>query len=304
VFAHAANRKVLQADGSRKEYVSYNFGAQLWLSLNPGKTIEDLPAHMVTADDLKVMDHIRIQEACQMWTDASISKTINLPTEATYEEFVDVYRIAYESGLKGCTTYRPSDVRGSVLSKIGDTPATQEEAKAEIAIGAILQALQAKRPDILDSKTAKLRWPQAQSALYLTVGYLEDETPFEVFLNSKDQSNMEWMTVSTLLLSWLLRAGIPMETLGKELKQVHSLEGGWVNGEYFPSLVSYLGEVLMHLDKQASIIVPKVATSTVATPAVQPKGRPSHQCHHCNSYNVRNESGCFTCNDCGWSKCG
>jgi ribonucleoside-diphosphate reductase alpha chain len=57
-----------------------------------------------------------MQAAAQRWVDSSISKTINVPADISFEAFKDVYLRAYEDGCKGCTTYRPNDVTGSVLS--------------------------------------------------------------------------------------------------------------------------------------------------------------------------------------------
>jgi ribonucleoside-diphosphate reductase alpha chain len=61
------------------------------------------------------MDHVRMQAEAQKWIDSSISKTINVPADIAFEEFKDVYAEAYRTGCKGCTTYRPNAVTGSVL---------------------------------------------------------------------------------------------------------------------------------------------------------------------------------------------
>jgi ribonucleoside-diphosphate reductase alpha chain len=63
-----------------------------------------------------------MQAAAQEWVDSSISKTINVPEGIGFEAFKDVYLRAWETGCKGCTTYRPNAVTGSVLS---ETPAMQ-----------------------------------------------------------------------------------------------------------------------------------------------------------------------------------
>jgi ribonucleoside-diphosphate reductase alpha chain len=57
-----------------------------------------------------------VQAAAQPFIDSAISKTINVPAAISFAEFEDIYRSAYEQGCKGCTTYRPNDVTGSVLS--------------------------------------------------------------------------------------------------------------------------------------------------------------------------------------------
>jgi ribonucleoside-diphosphate reductase alpha chain len=77
---------------------------------------EGLPSYMVTALELSVDEHLKIQAVCQEHVDASISKTINCPKDISFEDFKHVYDNAYSLGLKGCTTYRDTGTRGNVLS--------------------------------------------------------------------------------------------------------------------------------------------------------------------------------------------
>ena len=57
-----------------------------------------------------------MQAAVQRHVDSAISKTVNVPEDISFEAFQEVYREAYRSGCKGCTTYRPNAITGSVLS--------------------------------------------------------------------------------------------------------------------------------------------------------------------------------------------
>ena len=75
-----------------------------------------MPDYFVTAQTLKPEDHLAVQAAAQPFIDSAISKTINVPAAISFEDFEDVYLAAYRDGCKGCTTYRPNDVTGSVLS--------------------------------------------------------------------------------------------------------------------------------------------------------------------------------------------
>ncbi len=75
-----------------------------------------LPEAFVTASDLTPSDHIRMQAAAQKWVDSGISKTVNCPEDIAFDAFKDIYLEAYEAGCKGCTTYRPNAITGSVLS--------------------------------------------------------------------------------------------------------------------------------------------------------------------------------------------
>jgi len=75
-----------------------------------------LPASFVTAQTLSPNAHVRMQAAAQRWVDSSISKTVNVPEDINFDDFKAVYMEAYDTGCKGCTTYRPNDVTGSVLT--------------------------------------------------------------------------------------------------------------------------------------------------------------------------------------------
>ncbi|MEX1660608.1 adenosylcobalamin-dependent ribonucleoside-diphosphate reductase [Thioclava sp. 15-R06ZXC-3] len=113
VFAYAYTRKVLQPDGSRTEEEVVDYAVQMWRDL---KGDAPLPDYFVNAQTLAPLDHVRMQAAAQKWIDSSISKTINCPEDIAFEDFKSVYMEAWDSGCKGCTTYRPNDVTGSVLS--------------------------------------------------------------------------------------------------------------------------------------------------------------------------------------------
>jgi len=75
-----------------------------------------LPAQFVTAMSPTPTNHVAMQAAARRWVESSISKTVNCPKTIDFEPFKDVYREAYAAGCKGCTTYRPNDITGSVLS--------------------------------------------------------------------------------------------------------------------------------------------------------------------------------------------
>ncbi|MDX9741112.1 MAG: adenosylcobalamin-dependent ribonucleoside-diphosphate reductase [Gammaproteobacteria bacterium] len=117
VFDFAYRRRVLELDGSHTEYELRDHAWTLWQKLRPG---EPLPGHFVTARQLAPETHLAMQAAVQPWVDHAISKTINIPADHSYESFKDVYLRAWEQGLKGCTTFRPNEVTGAVLSTAGD----------------------------------------------------------------------------------------------------------------------------------------------------------------------------------------
>ena len=113
VFAYAYTRKVLQKDGSRTEEEVVDYAVRLWREKHGDAA---LPDYFVNAQTLPPLDHVRMQAAAQKWIDSSISKTINCPEDISFEDFKEVYMAAWDQGCKGCTTYRPNDVTGSVLT--------------------------------------------------------------------------------------------------------------------------------------------------------------------------------------------
>jgi len=74
-----------------------------YMKANGLKGVDELPEHFVTAMDLAPSDHVRVQAAVQKWTDSSISKTANCPSDYTVEQTDELYRLSYELGLKGMT---------------------------------------------------------------------------------------------------------------------------------------------------------------------------------------------------------
>jgi ribonucleoside-diphosphate reductase alpha chain len=118
-FAHHYFRNVIREGKKSKEKIDvFSFELLAYRELvNPRamphsksdvatNAAEKLPDYFTTADDITPREHVDIQAASQLWIDSSISKTANVPTNYDYEDFKDIYTYAYESGLKGCTTFR------------------------------------------------------------------------------------------------------------------------------------------------------------------------------------------------------
>ena len=128
-FAHHYSRNVIREGKKSKEKVDvFSFELLAYRELINQKAMpfsEDpsakLPDYFISADDISPKEHVDVQAAAQRWVDSSISKTANVPTDYPYEDFKDIYRYAYQQGLKGCTTFRfnPAAFQG-VLVKEAD----------------------------------------------------------------------------------------------------------------------------------------------------------------------------------------
>jgi ribonucleoside-diphosphate reductase alpha chain len=112
IFKLSSRRKILIAPDHHEVVEIDDYAYKLYKKLKPeGK----LPDYFITANELSPQEHLSMQSAAQKHIDASISKTINCPTETTYEDFKKIYADAYHLNCKGCTTYRMNDSRGSIL---------------------------------------------------------------------------------------------------------------------------------------------------------------------------------------------
>jgi ribonucleoside-diphosphate reductase alpha chain len=114
IFSTSFTRTITKANGEKSservmDYAAWQF-AQIY---GPNAA---LPDSFVTVADLSPDDHIAMQAAAQEWIDSGISKTVNCPEDIPFEAFKGIYRAAYDAGCKGCTTYRPNAITGSVLS--------------------------------------------------------------------------------------------------------------------------------------------------------------------------------------------
>jgi ribonucleoside-diphosphate reductase alpha chain len=113
-FAHHYFRNVIREGRKTKEKVDvFSFELLAYRELvNAAATASmdgeghSLPDYFIAADNVTPKQHVDIQAAAQKWVDSSISKTANVPTDYPFDEFKDIYRYAYEQGLKGCTTFR------------------------------------------------------------------------------------------------------------------------------------------------------------------------------------------------------
>ncbi len=311
VFAYAYTRKVLQKDGSRTEEEVVDYAVQMWRD-KFGDT--ELPDYFVNAQTLSPSDHVKMQAAAQKWIDSSISKTINCPEDISFDAFKDVYMQAWDQGCKGCTTYRPNDVTGSVLtvSESEDTaPGESASAPHEVDGGDVIYMSEPlDRPQSLEGSTYKLKWPDSEHAIYLTINDIViagRRRPFEVFINSKNMEHYAWTLALTRMISAVFRRGGDVSFVVEELKAVFDPRGGaWVKGKYIPSILAAIGGVIEQhmvnigfLEGEGMGLKSDPQAQVVNMDA--PRGK---ACPSCGQFDMVMIEGCMTCRSCGHSKCG
>jgi ribonucleoside-diphosphate reductase alpha chain len=289
VFAFSYQRRVRQQDNSFIEEPVQDYALTLWRRLHGDAPP---PEHsFVSAQTLTPADHLAMQATAQRFIDSSISKTVNCPEDIAFEEFSDIYARAFDLGCKGCTTYRPNAVTGSILSvEKPDQNAPLSPPPAALAA----------RPETLIGSTYKIKWPESEHALYVTINDIEENgarRPFEIFVNSKNMEHYAWTLALTRMISAVFRRGGDVTFVAEELKAVFDPRGGsWLNGRYVPSLLAAIGDVIQrHLDSDT---VSAPAAVTVAPPQTRPRF-----CPKCSAASLIRSEGCDKCLECGYSKC-
>ena len=328
VFALSYSRKVLQPDGSKTEETVEDYALRKF-QVRFGAAAP-LPDYFVTAQTLSPADHLAVQAAAQPFINSAISKTINVPASIGFAEFEDIYRSAYDQGCKGCTTYRPNAVTGSVLSA---APAFEEPKDATPAEAAIAQGDEPElplplplpreqrgdvvymtqpldRPEALLGRTYKIKWLESDHAFYITINDIEKDgrrRPFEVFINSKNMEAYAWALALTRMISAVFRRGGDVSFVVDELKAIFDPRGGqWMGGRYVPSLLAAIGEVI----ERHMIEIGFMGLRAPAPAAMPPHlkipsgGAPAHFCPRCGEASFVHVEGCDSCLSCGYSKCG
>lgn len=316
VFGYTFNRRVRQTDGTHVDEEVQDYAYLVFRELFGSDA--ELPDYFVEADGLTPREHVIMQAAAQEWIDSSISKTINLPHDIDFDAFKDVYRLAYDQGCKGCTTYRPNDTTGAVLSKPAPPPAEEKTVASEAS------ASVAPRPEELPGQTYKIRWPHSEHAIYVTINDIVEEgvddagepvrlrRPFEIFINSKNMDHYAWTLALTRMISAVFRRGGNVRFVAEELGAVFDPQGGaFVNGRYAPSLLAVIGGVIeRHLNALADggpevKILPDEDRITASRAEVAEITSPPSGllCPKCHQPSIVKLEGCNTCTSCGFSKC-
>ncbi|MBX6321285.1 MAG: adenosylcobalamin-dependent ribonucleoside-diphosphate reductase [Rhodospirillaceae bacterium] len=333
VFSYRYTRNVLMPDGSRAQEEVSDYAYRLFRRLK-GESAP-LPDYFVDAQQLTPADHLVMQAAVQKYVDSSISKTINCPADLKFEAFKDVYLQAYELGCKGCTTYRPNEVTGAVLqTQPAENPAQPElplePPAAEVktarardvfeAGGVVYMTQPLDRPEALPGRTYKLRWPESEHAIYVTVNDIVQDgrrRPFEVFINSKNMEHYAWTVALTRMISAVFRRGGDVSFVVEELKAVFDPRGGaWMEGRYVPSLLAAIGEVIeRHMVDIGFMPDPAVERQRLVESQRKVANLPSPEaaaeagaqrlppCPKCSQPTLVRQEGCDLCLSCGYSKC-
>lgn len=255
-----------------------------------------------TALNISVEDHLAMLGTIARHVDMSVSKTINIPTEYSFEDTKEVYEKAWKLGIKGCTIFRPNALRPGIFN----TSKKEDEhynTADEIPRGMIEDV-----PQNLTYQKHKIK--TGCGSLYLFVGVDENDGKIYDFFTNTD--GVGGCTVSTQansrLMSAALRGGVPVEYIIEQLQKSGSCpsyqyargKGKEVSkGKSCPSAIAYVLQSVVDSLK-AEDDCDDGCCETVEKVAPSAEGG---VCPECGENEVVHEGGCLTCRNCGWSKC-
>ncbi len=250
------------------------------------KKIKQIPKDVrkvfVTAHDVSPDWHIRMQAAFQKYTDNAVSKTVNLPHDATVDDVVKVYNLANELGCKGVTIYRDGSKENQVLSF------SQKDKHRDKFLTAVKE-----RPETLEGFTTRMK--TGYGNLYVTVTEY-DSKPFEVFatIGKSGRSTTAKTEAIGRLASLALRSGVKVNEIVDQLKGIGGEHPIFQNGGLVLSIPDAIARVLerRYISGDAARANHKTQYSLLG-----------EKCPECGQ-TVSFEEGCILCHFCGFNKCG
>jgi len=269
-----------------------------------------------TAHDVAPEWHVRMQAGFQDYSDAAVSKTINMPREATVEDVKNAYLLAFDLKCKGITVYRDGSREDQVLN-IGVAEAEKPK-KVHVEVPSETAVLRPRpRPDVITGRTQKIL--TGYGALYVTVN--EDEKGlFEVFaqIGRGGGYTASFTEGIARLASLCLRSGVPVDEIIDQLEGIRSPRIAVDHGERVYSIPDAIAKAIKrHIGMQKTGVQPPVETFDELGGAVETdvelekesrdaaellrKGL-NPECPECGKSLVF-EEGCVKCHACGYSEC-
>ena len=258
----------------------------------------------VTAHDVQVDYHLRIQAAFQKYTDNAVSKTINLSNKATVDDIKNTYLRAWELGCKGITVYRDGCKSNQVLNLSEKKESKEQQETAQRSFS-----------------EADLREGVASLYYKLETGY----GPVHIHIDHKNGKPLRLFTSTTpigteiaglttalgIMLSKYLEAGGNVNEVRRQLNSIKSDKPFGFGPNRIESIPHAISAALTKFMAQngtlqgQQVLLPKTQTASTLVPEPKEANGKAEHCPKCYSPNIGHISGCSgpTCYDCGHSEC-
>lgn len=327
------------------------YSSELVSEISKGVHLEDIAdKYNIHTDIMKIFttthqiapeSHVKIQAAFQKYVDSAVSKTINLPNEATWQDVAKVYELSYDMNCKGITIFR--DGSKDPALQVGTSEKKEPTTKEQVGVDMIRNQLEPrKRALVTRGFTYEVKTEQGD--LYITIN--EDEKGIvEVFLNIGKSGSFTQGYTEALgrMISMALRSGIKPDSIIKQLQGIRTSTPTLNRGMFIYSVPDAVAKIMKkHLEDQkqqikmfaevnlepvpviAAVSQTAVAASGSVTQDSQPvlkmeelkstdEGQSKYskdnsygdmlECPECGS-DLEFAEGCILCRSCGYSKCG
>lgn len=312
IFSLSYDRKVKiggQDDKDVKIVKMMDYAYYLYHKLKDKGERIDFDEHDIfpTALNMSVDDHVAMLAIISKYTDMSVSKTINVPTEASFDEVKDIYMQCWKLGIKGCTIFRPNAIRQGIL--LTNNKKAAESTSLTLPRGSIIEPSN----DLIGKK----RKIQTGCGSLHVLAFFDpiDGNLQEVYFNKGSTGGCaNFMTGLSRMVSLLCRAGVDIMTIKDQLdstgvcpsyatrKATHhdTSKGSCCPMAIGNALVDMYNEMQSELDDKEDEEKPikqkpikPIHVNTVPSTELCPEcGEP-----------VMFEGGCKICKSCGWTKC-
>lgn len=255
---------------------------------------------MTSAFDLSVQDHLDSMKIFAKYIDQAISKTINVPSDYSYDDFKKIYMEAWKSKIKGITTYRAGTMTAVLTAK--------EEKEKETFNGEEIIKESIKLPDNYSARGTILR--AEGKKWYIHTNFFPDsDRPFALFVSTNTHEPTVVVNNTIELLEKLARSkGIPDQWIEETLKKSKQQSGAIKIARMLSLCLRHgilMRNIVQALDQveDAGVTTFVFAIKKYIASFIR-DGEPANgQCPDCNSTNLAFREGCKLCNDCGWTAC-
>lgn len=288
----------------------------------------DLPDYFVTTMDLTPLQHVKVQALIQMWTDTSISKTVNLPNSATIDQVREVYEYMYQMGCKGGTVYRDGSRSEQVLytEKISEQQIQEvKEAVKKVEdkflssqafdLEKVKQAgkvFEVQKASKFGRKGTTMSRPSPSGIVHIIMNDDDNGNPFECFVEvGKSGSEVKGLSEALgRLISIVMRMPSSMDSKAKVMEVINQLEGigGMSSIGAGPnrslSIPDSVADALNTRYFDSPDLDPEDPAHPVYALLENPQRVNADLCPKCHNSGLTRSEGCQVCINCGHSACG
>ena len=298
-----------ESGDSWQEYEVFHHGLEKWKKITGENDITKSPYFGATSADINWMSSVELQAAATKWIDHSLSKTCNLPNDASRELISDIYIQAWSLGCKGFTIYRDGCRSGVLISS------EPKEDKSEKQSNSIHYQSAPKRPEVLDCDIH--RFMVKGEELIFFIGLIDND-PFEIFGGISETISIPKKFLRGKMKKRPFKSGAKYDLILGEgddeliIKDIVNVFNN-PNQSAFTRLLSlsmrhgapiqYIVEQLQK-DREADLFSFAKVVSRALKKYIQDGTKRSGTCPECSSSDLAYTEGCLTCLSCSYSKCG